>query len=151
MATIIRKASEYQNFSDFRSDISFFVHNCSIMNGFNATVMSAANTLKTYVDEDIDSITACSECYSNEYHDSKGAFNTLCSKMHSVVWAKSEDFDYWPAKLMNMCDGMAKVRYFGDHTADSIPVEHCCDFKSYTQESEPSDALRFAIKVCYFI
>lgn len=125
---IRNKADGYQSFLEFSTDISWFIHNCCIMNASVKKLMNAVKALKVYVDEEIQSIVDCTQCYSDADEINNGAFVDLCDPVHPLVWAKSNGYSYWPAKVMGTQGNNVRVQYFGDHSNDTLPVGNCYKF-----------------------
>lgn len=63
-------------------------------------ICDAVTTLAKYVDEEISSIKLCTECYTQAHTNEKNLFEMPHHMPHPIVWAQSEEFQYWPAKLM---------------------------------------------------
>ena len=65
---------------------------------------------------DIKEIRRCADCYriSNEKSE-KMWFCIPCDPPHQLVYAKQKGYPYWPAKVMQVTDGLYDVRFFGGH------------------------------------
>lgn len=140
---IQKKAEKYSNFFELRMDILWFIHNCAICHATKREISKAARQLDKYIDEEILSIEQCAQCYENAFLHPQESFVMKCDQKHPIVWAKSENFDYWPAKQMSKDeDGSIHVRYFGEHTVDRISIGNYYDFalgpsqKSQTHQTE---------------
>lgn len=129
---IKKKAESHASFYDFRTDILWFIHNCCIQYGGDVDVQTAIGSLKKYVDEEIDSVIDCAQCFLNAYKHATDGFIMVCQPPHPIVWAQSSGFGFWPAKAMRGNDNLLRVRYFGDHTNDVVPFEKC-----YKYSTEP--------------
>lgn len=154
LAEIKEKAREYKDFSEFREDILWLVHNVDIMHCNNNKIMDASKGIVKYVDEEIASIYKCSECYSNAHKNPDNSFVIPCKQIHPVVWAKSEGFAYWPAKAMLYEQNFVHVTYFCEHTTDKIPLENCYQYSLQPPEiskdgsQENQDLYEKAMNVC---
>ena len=73
-----------------------------------------------------------------------------CAKKHAVVWAKSIDYPYWPAKLICINeDGLNCVRYFGDHSMDILANDKICPYsEDYPEECSETELFLAAKQVC---
>lgn len=96
------KISTYESFMELRIDMSWFVHNCQTIHSKNNAIIEASNNLMKYVDEDIESIKDCSECYVKAFEFPDTSFTMTCERPHLLVWAKIGRFPYWPAKAMSV-------------------------------------------------
>lgn len=126
MGNILKRKSEY-SYSAFRSDIVWFIHNCHVTQQ-KTMVSEACSELEKFVDNEISSAKDCSECYEMNFQDLT-TFIHSCSKKHKLIYAKSPDFCFFPAKLMReLDDGTVSVRYFGDTTADRVNPDSIRDY-----------------------
>lgn len=158
MANIKKKANEY-SFSEFRSDISWFIHNCNVKHSHDKSILEACFELENFVDEEIRSSKDCSECYEILWILTKG-YTLPCSKKHKMIWAKSSDFCYFPAKcLREWDDGSVSVHYFGDNTVDRVSRDSFCEYSAKCPDDGSTSelyalalsvSLIFTIYVCYF-
>lgn len=128
MAYIRNKSVDYKLFSEFRSDIAWFIHNCKIMHvQIDFSIVDACNKLEIFVDCEISNAKDCNECYNIAFENDNG-LTLPCSKKHKIVWAKSTGYCYYPAKLMReFDDGTVSVRYF-DLTVDRLKADFVCDY-----------------------
>lgn len=121
------KRKLYKSVSDFVEDIKWFVHNCcTISIKGEEKEKKATNDLIGYVEEQIQLIQACGECYENAYECGKSSVLMLCSKPHLLLLAKFKSH-YWPAKLMTVDveNKTAHVRFFDDYAKSILPVRNC--------------------------
>lgn len=84
-----------------------------------------ARTLLNYIDDEIEMLEKCAECYSRSFKYPKRWFVMVCTEPHLIVWAKLIGFSYWPAKVMSINGDLIKVRFFGDHTYADVPGNYC--------------------------
>lgn len=144
-----KNASSYTKFSEIKEDLSWFKHNCEILHGSSYSIINGATELLKTVDEEIIGITECHECYAEKVKDPVASFVVPCKRIHPVVWAKSDGFQYWAAKAMYCENGEVHVRYFGDHSADDIPIGNCYQYSAQPpDESCNSDLFEIALEVC---
>lgn len=140
-----KKASSYKKFSELRGDISWYIHNCQIIHGGSQSIMNASRELFTFVEDEITSIIECPDCYANE------SFILPCKQIHPIVWAQSNGFEYWPAKAISFKNNLVHVRYFGDSSADDIPVDSYYQYSPQPPvkpESVGADLYETALDVC---
>lgn len=82
------------------------------------SIAKGVKTLEQYVNEEIQSIMDCAQCYSNAFGNPSESNVMLCGQVHPVIWAQPDGFALWPAKAMR-CEGQnIRVRYLGDTTVD---------------------------------
>lgn len=147
MADIETKANAC-SYSEFRSDIIWFIHDCHIVHKSDDTILGACTELEKAVDNEIFCAKDCTECYEMYFRDPK-TFTMACSKNHKLIWAKSTDFCYFPAKLMReLSDGTVPVRYFGDVLADRLTTEFICDYSAKSPDGgSPIELYTIALNV----
>lgn len=148
---IKKKAENYESFSELREDISWFKHNCEIWQSSNRKVLSASKEIVKFVHDEIFSIQKCTECYMNASAHPNTSFVMPCHQTHPVVWAKTDGYNYWPAKAMCTTNELVHVRYFGDHTVDAVPIKNCYWFSlepPETMDNQDSDLFEEAMEVC---
>lgn len=126
------KTESYVSFFDFRTDILWFIHNCFILHWADEDIKTAIKLLIQYVDEEIESVFDCTQCYSNAYKHSDDGFVMLCEPPHPIIWARSDGFRFWPAKALRITGETVRARYFGDHTNAVVPLTSC-----YSYSTEP--------------
>lgn len=150
--------SDYKSFFELRNDLSWFIHNCKILHSTKPGIMGPVNELEKFVDDEIFSIYACPECYSNASTHPDGSIEIPCQKMHPVIWAKSNDYSYWPAKVMACNNDTVVVEYFAEHTIDNIPLQNCFKFSPQPPEKNETEndtlyaaALKVYMMNCLFI
>lgn len=120
-------------------------------------IASAVAKLERYVDEEIESIMDCTQCYSNAFENPSESNVKLCSQVHPVIWAQSDGYDFWPAKAMRCKGQEIRIRYFGDHTVDNISYEKCYKYsenppKKSSSGKSPNIPIKLALDVKpYFI
>lgn len=50
----------------------------------------------------------------------------ICSKPHTILWAKMGNYPFWPAKLLSVEGNIASVRFFGEeHGRANLLVSDC--------------------------
>lgn len=136
LPTILKKAEQYDRLSELESDISWFIHGCKITHLSKKDVLAACEELRKFLCDEISSMKECVTCYENLYRYSNG-FEIPCEANHEVVLAKTAEYAFWPAKLMQQFeDDSASVRYFGDHSMDKVASDH---WKVYSSDSENDD------------
>lgn len=138
---IRKKSSSYESFCEFRIDLSWFIHNCQIVYSQNTDIFDAAQQLLKFVDEEIISVTNCTQCYENAYKFRDTSFTMSCATPHLLVWAKAPGYVFWPAKAMSAKDGKIHVRFFGDHTTFNAKPSDC-----YLFSIESPDRVKVSIE-----
>lgn len=136
---IMRKSTSYKSLDEFRMDIALFVHNLKIAAPKNSKIQTAADKLVEYVDEDIFSLKTCLECFENAVKSPDTSFTIICNRPHILVWARMENFIFWPAKAMSAANGKVHIRYFGDHTTGEVKSSLC-----YLYSEESPDGSHYA-------
>lgn len=99
------KDSEYMNFVELREDFAWFVHNCLVKypSGNSKTkkdIPKAANKLLQGLEQEIQNLKLCSECYENAYKNPDNSFMMPCKTPHILLWVDCVQYGFWPAKLM---------------------------------------------------
>lgn len=124
-----------------------------MLHGNKPKILNAIDSLVKIVDGEILIMTKCIDCYElmSSYGD-KG-FKMVCNSMHPIIWAKSADFGYWPAKAISFEKNMVFLKYFGDHAFEAIPLESCYEYSPQPPEGLRSDGdddslYLDALKVC---
>lgn len=114
-----------------------------------------AHSLVNSVEEEIDSVKKCFECYSKANENPSGWVTMVCTRPHLVIWAKVNSYNHWPGKLMTINErtGTINVRFFGDHTYANVPASKCFLYseKSPTTSPKRSVLYRRALKVSFFL
>ena len=88
LAIIRNRTHTYRSFAEFQDDFDFFVHNCIILYTKQHAMTKAARTMVEMVNEEIDSINKCAECYINAIKHPDKWFTMPCSTPHLLLWAK---------------------------------------------------------------
>lgn len=133
---IERKAEQYTSFCEFKTDTEWFIHNCEIMYPTVEKIKNAIESLRRFIDDEIESIIDCTQCFGNTCSDSDDSFVITCTPVHPIIWARSSGFGFWPAKFMRFDGGKVRVRYFGDHLSDVVQLKNCYKYS----EKLPSKA-----------
>ncbi|XP_050532952.1 zinc finger MYND domain-containing protein 11-like isoform X2 [Daktulosphaira vitifoliae] len=113
---------EYKNVEEFRADILTFVHNIIIFHGVHSSLADYGRLMLRDCNRDLDEILRCRYCYKHSIQkNTKFWFCKPCKPPHELVYAKQEDFPYWPAKVLKIDGDSYKVRFFGgDHHLGTI-------------------------------
>lgn len=138
LVQIQNKAKTYKSVHEFRTDISWVVHNCAILDPEKIEIKNEFSQLVEYVDSEILDVSQCVHCYENAYHFKKSSFVMTCVKLHKIIWAQMEGFNFWPAKILSVNDGIVHVRFFGDHTLGDIPNDKCFLFSEQPPDYDPT-------------
>ena len=116
---------KYDNVKLFVDDIRRFHHNCRTISSRKYQVQTS-KALIDCVEEQIETIQACDECYENLYECfTERSDPQQCSKLHLLLWAKSTVYNvYWPAKLLSDYPEEKKIRvqFFGDYSCFSMEL-----------------------------
>lgn len=101
------------------------------------TIQKIAKELFEAVNQEIENLLLCPECYENAYKDPVGSFIVPCKKPHIVIWVNCNDYGFSPAKLMKQNEeGDVNVRFFGDYTNAAIPSSNCLMYSENMPENE---------------
>lgn len=114
----------YTSFVQFRVDIMNFTKCCNNKFPNSKEISKSAKTIIQLVNTDVKHIKLCSQCYKNGIHSSNPMV-LLCDPPHLMVWAKTDGYNYWSAKIMSVGRGNAHVIYFGEYSECKIPVDKC--------------------------
>lgn len=72
----------------------------------------------------------CTEYNDNAHKNPYRYFVNMCKSKHRPVWAKLNEFPYWPAKVMSVKKVRTKilsydVQFFGTHAiSEAVPFEN---------------------------
>lgn len=112
----IRKGS-YKCTASFLADIKWIVHNCYIYNDPTHVLTKNANLFWKVAKNEANEIEICPGCFMNFYVYPKTSFTEVCSKAHTLVWARLKGHPFWPAKVFQTDFDSKKVdcRFFGAH------------------------------------
>lgn len=115
--------------------------------------MEIAKSLVDYLEEEIEIIKKCAECYANSDKQPNNWFTMACSEPHLIVWAKKMGFDYWPAKMMNIDGQLINVRSFNDHKYSDVPATNCFLYSATNpnKSHNTSASYKSALKVSFNI
>lgn len=81
--------------------------------------------MKVFIDEKMESLNKCAECYSNETQYPNDWFTMVCAEPHIIVWVKIRK-EYLPAKLMSIDGSKVHVRVFDDeHSKADVLASKC--------------------------
>ncbi|XP_025416328.1 zinc finger MYND domain-containing protein 11-like isoform X1 [Sipha flava] len=105
---------DYKNVEEFRADILTFVHNIIIFHGVHSSLADYGRLMLRDCNKDLEEIMRCRYCYKYSIQkNSKFWFCKPCKPPHELVYAKQEDFPYWPAKVLKIENDVYEVRFFG--------------------------------------
>lgn len=113
--------------------------------------MEASKSLQEYLEEEIEIVRKCPECYLNQHKYPTKWFTMTCKEPHLIVWAKKVGFNYWPAKLMSIDGQLINVRFFGDHKPADVPANNCYLYSETNPNRSRNASYHYksALKVCY--
>lgn len=90
---IIRNQTHtYRSFAAFQAEFDFFVHNCIILYTKQHAMTKAARAMIESVNDEIDSVKKCAECYINAIKHPDKWFTMPCSTPHLLLWARLKVF-----------------------------------------------------------
>lgn len=130
------KRKSYETIMQFEEDIKCFVQNCRSIFPERQEMQDTVDELMENIKEQIETIRACSTCYENLYERyTRGWAKKQCSKLHLLLWAKTQQNTYWPAKVLavNVEENMVRIQNFGDYSCFLLPVEEN-NFYLYSQK-----------------
>lgn len=81
-------------------------------------------------------ISLCAECYERKCMGVENVITDVCSVPHLVVWAKLEEYPYWPAKVVAVNKKKVEVIFFGQHDTASICYTKCKLFSKQSPNAE---------------
>lgn len=118
------KEKKYNTLAEFNIDIEKFTQFCIQKFPNSEEIKKSCNELINVVESEIKQIEMCAQCFSNAIENDNPMVQ-LCDPPHLLVWAKTEGFIYWPAKLMSIDGESAEVIYFGEFLQSRVPVDKC--------------------------
>lgn len=121
------KQKKYETVKQFEEDLKWFEHNCRTIFSQMDEIREASKRLIGFVRNQIEIIQACEECYENQQKHGQIGFSMACSKPHLLLWAADEGYGFLPAKVLavNIEKNEVFVRYFGEHTKDTMLGQLC--------------------------
>lgn len=129
---IHRNRSDYESFDKLEEDVLWLKHNIAILNGSSQSITNAATQLVKLLDEEIEKIVECPDCYGKK-------IETPCKNVHPLVWAQTDGYHFWPAKVMDFKNDKIHVRYFGDRSLDFLPLGKCFAYSPEPPEKPPTN------------
>lgn len=103
------------------------------------------------VEQEIQNLLLCSECYENAYKSPMDSFVIPCTLPHILLWVDFPNLGFWPAKLMKYNEEkMVSVRFFEDHTNACLSSSNCYILSEVLPEDgrhSPSAAYNLALAV----
>ncbi|KAG8192536.1 hypothetical protein JTE90_015171 [Oedothorax gibbosus] len=147
--TLLKKVQDgvYKTTAEFFSDVKWLYHNSCILNGENSKQTKDINKAINDFKEELYDMEACPECY---YHlnvmegndsDIENSFARLCDPPHDIVWARVHGHPFWPAKLLKVTNGKARVRFFGKHEKADVAI-HTIFYISVSHPSHTSKDIK---------
>lgn len=139
---------DYKNFTELRTDIAWFAHNCitkysNRQSNSAKDIVKAAKKIVGGIEQEIQNLILCPECYKNAFIDPENSFMVPCQVPHILLWTNCDQYGYWPAKLMKYDDNnMVFVRFFGDYTNACIASSNCFIFSREIPENKYSSCVR---------
>lgn len=121
------KQKSYATVKQFENDIKWFRHNCRTIYSQEREIQKASNRLIPFVEDQIEDILACDECYENACKYGPRSLVMACSKPHLILWHQVGDYGcYWPAKLMaiNITERTVQIRFFSDFTKAIVLADY---------------------------
>lgn len=103
-------------------------------------VLTQANAFQKACFDEVFYLNTCRDCFKNS-NERADWFTTVCQTPHLLVWAKTEQLPYWPAKVFTVKGNLIGVRYFGNHERSFIPQNNIYLFtrKSPNQSMSSED------------
>lgn len=75
----------YYSFGELRTDFKWFIHNCFAIHRKNKPVVKSANQLLKILEDEIQNLTLCGQCYENEYNYRDESITMLCDPPHLLL------------------------------------------------------------------
>lgn len=74
---------------------------------------------------DIADIRRCCDCFLNR--DRPNSVELVCSKPHLLLWVCYDNYPWWPAKLLEVGNGICplEVEFFGESSGASVTYTDC--------------------------
>ncbi|XP_031636695.1 protein kinase C-binding protein 1-like isoform X2 [Contarinia nasturtii] len=125
LTRIKERIHTYSSFAEFTTDLEWISHNSLTQCQEFDEQIETADALVDYIEEEIESLKKCTDCYRHANESPDEWFTMICSMPHIVLWAKVEGFNYWPVKFMTVNESGVNVRFFGDHTHQDVAISKC--------------------------
>jgi len=116
----------------FLYDVEWIVHNSAIYHGTQHPLTNNAKQVLKQARGFITDIESCPDCFrfSMTLADNQ-SFSEVCSRPHTVVWAKVQGYPFWPAKLFYIDESIKHnpvyhIRFFGSgHERGVVKKDGC--------------------------
>ncbi|XP_071491868.1 uncharacterized protein, partial [Diadema antillarum] len=115
----------YGSTEAFMASIGWIHHNALVYFGSGSRVGNAGKALYKTFQNEMNEVETCPDCYVTSINKRTNWFAEVCTKPHTLIWAKLQGFPFWPAKAMKEKDGLVEARFFGQHDRAMIPVHNC--------------------------
>lgn len=94
--------------------------------------MKSVGWLQTLCSDEVLGIELCWQCHRNANRHENTWITTPHKKPHLLIWAKFAKHPIWPALFLkaHANEKKAYVRFFGDTSYASVPIENCFLFST---------------------
>lgn len=120
-------SNSYKSPASFLSDCKWIHHNSYVYNNASHPLTLNARYMLKVARNELLELETCADCFDHYYTDPVHFFRQVCSRPHTLVFAKLEGHPLWPSKVVKIDRklGQAEVRFFGAHDRASVPFESC--------------------------
>lgn len=103
----------YRNVHQFRLHVATVVHNVAVFHGAHSLVADAARLMQRHMNEQLEYMAVCPDCYVHMHADDPDWFVRRCQPPHQLVYAKERGHPWWPAKIVQDFGPKVEVLFFG--------------------------------------
>lgn len=143
------KQAKYESTDQFCKDVEHFISKIAhlihskwiVTKNEHETWKNWADSIKLSMQFCLRLLDICSECFQNYDEEVPGSFTYVCKSQHKVVWAKSKNLRYWPAKVFKEDANWAIVQYFGTRSIARIDSNSIIDIS----EPNPNTMMNYEI------
>lgn len=108
---------QYKSLYELITDVKWMQHTLAVHFPKNKKITKKIVDLISFIEKEVDNMKDCVQCYINSVEYTEKTFVMPCDIPHVLVWAKFDDYCFWPCKVMGMTEKILKIRFFGDHCA----------------------------------
>lgn len=167
LTAIEAKVENYNSFDELVCDISWMAHNSRILfsgisvhcnlqfklyelmwyepmnfSEHHANTKTALD-LCQFVCIEIEIVKCCQNCFWNRIENPDKWFEMACDEPHLLIFAKMQEYQLWPAKLMSANGQFADIISFGNHEHSVVPVTSCSLYSKANLSSEETETSQF--------
>ena len=104
----------------------------AVFHGAHSLVADAARLMQRHMNEQLEYMAVCPDCYVHMHADDPDWFVRRCQPPHQLVYAKERGHPWWPAKIVQDFGPKVEVLFFGFKHERAILVSFYSYLKIYS-------------------